>query len=108
MDHLPFEVELNSIVLLSCGDMCVDAGLRAPKTKNSRNVWSQLVSDAPTHCIVDWPRWTGIFNGKGRQLDNNGTVIDNEEGRGRRRSRFLYEDIKEKIAASLDGATAPK
>ncbi|KAF2654123.1 hypothetical protein K491DRAFT_717410 [Lophiostoma macrostomum CBS 122681] len=101
VDNLPFELELSYIVLLVCGDMCIDAGLRAPKTSSPRNVWNGIVKNATTHCMIDWPLWAGVFDAQGRQLDAEGMVIEEEEPRGRRRSRNRYVGIREKITATL-------
>ncbi|ORY02456.1 hypothetical protein BCR34DRAFT_574121 [Clohesyomyces aquaticus] len=76
VDSLPFEKELASLVFLSCGDHCVDAGLLAPKTKDPLNTWNCYVSNAITHCLIDWPSWTGIFDAEGRQLASDATLVD--------------------------------
>ncbi|KAF2270893.1 hypothetical protein CC78DRAFT_573254 [Lojkania enalia] len=75
VDHLPFELELSQIVLLSCGENCVDAGLRAPKTAEPRNKWGCMVQNAITHCMIDFPAWAGIFDAEGRQLDELGNMV---------------------------------
>ncbi|KAF2476578.1 uncharacterized protein BDR25DRAFT_277823 [Lindgomyces ingoldianus] len=75
VDHLPFETELSFLVFLSCGNQCIDAGLRAPKTLNSHNTWKCYIPNAITHCMIDWPEWTGIFDPQGRQLASDGTLI---------------------------------
>lgn len=81
VDHLPFEHELSQIVLLTCGENCVDSGLRAPKTKTApRNKWSRVVNNETSHCLIQWPNWTGIFNEKGDQRNRLGVVVPQELG----------------------------
>lgn len=66
------------MALLVCGDTCVDAGLRAPKTSNPQNKWAQFIQGATTHCMIDWPNWTGIFNKDGKLLNFDGSLIESE------------------------------
>jgi hypothetical protein len=76
IDHLPFENELSSIVLLMCGEDCIDSGLRAPRTERApQNEWSKAVNNATSHCLVKWPNWIGVFNESGNQRDKLGLVI---------------------------------
>jgi hypothetical protein len=81
IDHLPFEHELSQIVLLTCGENCVDSGLRAPKSKSAaKNKWSRAVNNATSHCLIQWPNWTGIFDDHGDQRDRLGFVVPQELG----------------------------
>jgi hypothetical protein len=77
IDHLPFENGLSRIVL-TCGENCIDSGMRAPKTFNVYNKWSRAVNNATSHCLIQWPNWTGIFDGHGDQRDTLGVVIPQE------------------------------
>lgn len=79
IDSLPFQHELSSIVLLSCGENCVDAGLRAPKTVRApRNKWSRAVNNATSHVLIQWPKWAGIFDDHGDQRNQLGVVVPQE------------------------------
>jgi hypothetical protein len=81
VDYLPFEHELSRIVLLTCGDNCIDSGLRAPTTpRTPRNRWSKIVNNAPSHCLIQWPNWTGVFDDHGVQRDTRGDVVTQEAG----------------------------
>jgi hypothetical protein len=81
IDHLPFEHELTDIVLLICGEKCMDAGLRAPRTGTTpHNSWSMSVNNATSHCLIQWPNWTGIFDPEGEQRDQLGHVVAQELG----------------------------
>lgn len=81
LDHLPFEHELSRIVLLTCGEDCIDSGLRAPKTpKAPHNKWSRVVNNATSHCLIQWPNWTGIFDAGGHQRNKSGEVVPQELG----------------------------
>ncbi|KAF1841594.1 uncharacterized protein K460DRAFT_293250 [Cucurbitaria berberidis CBS 394.84] len=81
IDHLPFELELSQIVLLTCGDNCVDAGLRAPKTTQVvSDAWNTTANNGFSHCLIQWPKWTGIFDGQGDQRDLGGNVVSQEAG----------------------------
>ncbi|USP82488.1 hypothetical protein yc1106_09762 [Curvularia clavata] len=81
VDYLPFEHELSRIVLLTCGDDCIDSGLRAPRTLlTPHNRWSQIVNYAPSHCLIQWPNWTGVFDDNGDQRDNHGDIVPQESG----------------------------
>lgn len=76
IDHMPFDHELSRIVLLTCGDDCIDSGLRAPKTDQTpHNKWSKVVNNASSHCLIKWPNWMGIFDNHGAQRDKLGLVI---------------------------------
>ncbi|KAF2823469.1 hypothetical protein CC86DRAFT_396240 [Ophiobolus disseminans] len=79
VDYLPFEHELSQIVLLTCGKHCVDSGLRAPKSRVApQNKWSEAVNNATTHCYIQFPKWTGIFNEQGDQRNKLGIVVPQE------------------------------
>jgi hypothetical protein len=80
IDHLPFEHELTDIVLLACGEKCIDAGLRAPKTRVEPHNWSKKINNALSHCLIQWPNWTGIFDLEGEQRDIYGRVVSQELG----------------------------
>lgn len=81
IDHLPFDQELSRLILLTCGDKCIDSGLRAPKTqKTPWNKWSRSVNNANSHCLIQWPNWTGIFDDHGDQRDTKGEVVSQEVG----------------------------
>jgi hypothetical protein len=76
IDHLPFDHELSSIVLLTCGDNCIDSGLRAPKTDRvPQNKWSKVINNAASHCLIKWPNWMGVFDERGDQRNKLGLVI---------------------------------
>ncbi|KAF2691997.1 hypothetical protein K458DRAFT_438286 [Lentithecium fluviatile CBS 122367] len=83
VDQLPFEHELSKVVLLTCGENCIDAGLRAPKTSRAYtwNKWGSSVNNEATHCLIRWPNFAAIFDNEGRLLDPSGNVVgsDNEE-----------------------------
>jgi hypothetical protein len=51
--------------------------------------------------MIDWPLWAGVFDAQGRQLDADGTVIEEEEPRGRMRSRNRHVGVREKIRDTL-------
>ncbi|KAF2856992.1 hypothetical protein T440DRAFT_412435 [Plenodomus tracheiphilus IPT5] len=75
IDHLPFEEELTSLELLICGEMCIDAGVRVPETRQApHNRWSGVVNNTLTHCMIMWPNWNGIFDASGHQCDESGDV----------------------------------
>jgi hypothetical protein len=79
IDYLPFQHELSSIVLLACSDNCIDSGLRAPKTSRApHNKWSKAVNNATSHCLIQWPNWTGIFDDHGDQRSRLGVVVPQE------------------------------
>lgn len=81
VDYLPFEHELSRIALLTCGNDCIDSGLRAPKTPcTPHNRWGKIVNNAPSHCLIQWPNWTGVFDDHGHQRDNHGAVVSQETG----------------------------
>ena len=81
VDYLPFEHELSRLVLLTCGDDCIDSGLRAPMTPlTPHNRWSQIVNYAPSHCLIQCPNWTGVFDDNGEQRDEHGDVVSQETG----------------------------
>lgn len=81
IDHLPFEHELSQIVLLTCGENCVDSGLRAPKSRKApHNKWSRAINNATSHCLIQWPNWTGIFDDHGDQRNKLGIVVPQELG----------------------------
>jgi hypothetical protein len=81
IDHLPFEHELSQIVLLTCGENCIDSGLRAPKSRRApRNMWSKAVNNATSHCLIQWPNWTGIFDDRGDQRNKLGVVVPQQLG----------------------------
>lgn len=62
--------------LLSCGDKCIDAGLRAPKTQTELYLpWSKKVNNAAVGLAIQWPAWTGIFDAEGDQRDKHGDVV---------------------------------
>ncbi|KAJ4374263.1 hypothetical protein N0V83_003004 [Neocucurbitaria cava] len=66
IDNLPFDHELSSLVLLTCGDDCIDAGLRAPKTTEvAHSNWGEAAANGLAHCRIQFPRWTGFFDGEG-------------------------------------------
>ncbi|KAF2643149.1 hypothetical protein P280DRAFT_505356 [Massarina eburnea CBS 473.64] len=77
IDQLPFEHELSQVVMLTCGYDCVDAGLRAPKTKRktSRNKWGASIDSEVTHCFIAWPNWSAIFDNEGQLLGPDGKVV---------------------------------
>jgi hypothetical protein len=75
VDQQPFEHELSRIVLLTCGERCIDSGLRAPKTAKPFNTWSRFVNNATTHCLIQWPNWTGIFDDNGVQRSKLGFAV---------------------------------
>jgi hypothetical protein len=79
IDHLPFVHDLSRIVLLTCGEKCIDSGLRAPKTDRApRNKWSKAVNNATSHCLIKWPNWAGIFDDHGDQRNKLGIVVPQE------------------------------
>jgi hypothetical protein len=81
IDHLPFEHELSQIVLLTAGENCIDSGLRAPKSRRApHNMWSKAVNNATSHCLIQWPNWTGIFDDRGDQRNKLGLVVPQELG----------------------------
>ncbi|KAF2110016.1 hypothetical protein BDV96DRAFT_218792, partial [Lophiotrema nucula] len=86
VDHHPFVgdssaaiPELSSLNLLVCGSKCIDAGFRAPRSTSPSKAWDHMVENATTHCVVDWPTWTGIFDADGRQLDSKGKLVDPDQ-----------------------------
>ncbi|KAF3045653.1 hypothetical protein E8E12_011005 [Didymella heteroderae] len=81
IDHLPFERELTDINFLGCGEKCIDAGMRAPKTEAEPFLaWCRRVNNTPCHFALQWPNWTGIFDTEGEQRDVHGQVISQEAG----------------------------
>ncbi|XPS71243.1 hypothetical protein M3J09_003431 [Ascochyta lentis] len=81
IDHLPFEHELTDIILLICGEKCIDAGMRAPKTQaEPYNAWSKKVNNVACRCLIQWPNWTGIFDTEGDQRDVHGDVVTQDAG----------------------------
>ncbi|UPX13900.1 uncharacterized protein EKO05_0004396 [Ascochyta rabiei] len=81
IDHLPFEHELADIILLTCGEKCIDAGMRAPKTQaEPHNAWSKRVNNVACRCLIQWPNWTGIFDTEGDQRDMHGDVVTQDAG----------------------------
>ncbi|KAH8723897.1 hypothetical protein GQ44DRAFT_740652 [Phaeosphaeriaceae sp. PMI808] len=77
IDNLPFEKELSRIILLTCGEKCIDGGLRAPKNpKTPQKYGSWAVNNTPSHCIIQWPNWTGIFEDHGHQHKEAGVIVD--------------------------------
>ena len=76
VDHLPFERELSSIVLLTCGEKCVDAGLRAPRTASPQNTWSVGAKGMATHCKIVFPKWAGTFDARGVQQSEDGGLAE--------------------------------
>lgn len=81
IDHLPFEHELKDINFLSCGEKCIDAGMRAPKTEAEPFLaWSKRVNNTPCRFGLQWPNWTGIFDSEGEQRDVLGQAIPQEAG----------------------------
>ena len=59
----------------------MDAGLRAPRTGiTPHNSWSRSVNNATSHCLIQWPNWTGIFDQEGEQRDQSGQVVPQELG----------------------------
>lgn len=79
VDFLPFEHELSELVLVSCGENCIDAGLRAPKALRAPlNKWSRAVNNAKSHCLIQFPKWAGIFDDHGDQRDQLGVVVPQE------------------------------
>lgn len=81
VDYLPFEHELSRITLLTCGKDCIDSGLRAPKTPLSpHNRWSKIINSATSHCLIQWPNWTGVFDDHGDQRDNHGEIVSQKTG----------------------------
>ncbi|KAG9187730.1 hypothetical protein G6011_05601 [Alternaria panax] len=81
VDYLPFELELSRIALLTCGKDCIDSGLRAPKTpRTPPNRWSKIVNNATSHCLIRWPNWTGVFDDRGNQRNNQGDVVSQGTG----------------------------
>ena len=81
VDQLPFEHELSKVVLLTCGDKCIDAGLRAPQTSRAYtwNKWGPSVNNEATHCLIVFPNWAAIFDNEGRPLDPSGNVMDPDD-----------------------------
>ncbi|KAF2000228.1 hypothetical protein P154DRAFT_412777, partial [Amniculicola lignicola CBS 123094] len=79
VDHLPFKEELSQIVLLVCGEKCIDAGLRAPKTAHPHNKWRDWVKDTMTHCAIKFPKWAGVFDAEGNEHDVEGNLISSTE-----------------------------
>ncbi|KAF2709773.1 hypothetical protein K504DRAFT_345443, partial [Pleomassaria siparia CBS 279.74] len=75
VDHLPFEYELSRIVLLTCGENCVDAGLRAPKSVDPQDNWGFFGHDRVSQCLIAFPHWLGIFDAEGKEKSNHGTRV---------------------------------
>jgi hypothetical protein len=81
IDHLPFEHELTDINFLGCGEKCIDAGMRVPKTDAEPFLaWCRRVNNTPCHFALQWPNWTGIFDSEGEQRDVHGHVVSQEAG----------------------------
>jgi hypothetical protein len=82
VDQLPFEHELSKVVLLTCGENCIDAGLRAPRTPRAytMNKWGPSVNNEATHCLIVFPNWAAIFDNEGRLLDPSGNVVSSDDG----------------------------
>ncbi|KAF1934036.1 uncharacterized protein M421DRAFT_200 [Didymella exigua CBS 183.55] len=81
IDHLPFEHELTEINFLGCGEKCIDAGMRAPRTHAEPFLaWSKRVNHTACRFGLQWPNWTGIFDSEGEQRDVHGQVISQEAG----------------------------
>lgn len=81
VDHLPFEHELTDINFLGCGEKCIDAGMRAPKTQAEPFLaWSKRVNNTACRFGLQWPNWTGIFDSEGEQRDMYGQIISQEAG----------------------------
>ncbi|KAH6620383.1 hypothetical protein C7974DRAFT_458501 [Boeremia exigua] len=81
IDHLPFENELRDLTLLTCGEKCIDAGMRAPKTQaEPYHPWCKTVNNAACGFLLQWPSWTGIFDIEGDQRDTHGNVVAQEVG----------------------------
>ena len=103
IDHLPFEHELSQIVLLTCGDNCVDSGLRAPKSRQApHNKWSRAVNNATSHCLIQWPNWTGIFDDQGDQRNKLGIVVPQELGLSTPADEFAPSPVVPLTAESLN------
>lgn len=67
--------------MLVCGERCIDAGMRAPKTQAKPHyAWSKKVNNAACRFILQWPNWTGIFDLEGDQRDTSGNVVAQEAG----------------------------
>ncbi|PZD46777.1 hypothetical protein A1F97_00553 [Pyrenophora tritici-repentis] len=95
VDYLPFEHELSRIVLLTCGPNCIDSGLRAPKTPRSPlNKWSKIVNNAVSHCLIQWPNWTGVFDDRGDQRDAEGDIVPQEVGLSTPALDMLFSPVR--------------
>jgi hypothetical protein len=69
IDYLPFEHQLSLLEQLTCGNNCIDAGLRAPKLRRkSSNHESKIEDNVDARLVIRWPRWEAIFNDRGDQL----------------------------------------
>jgi hypothetical protein len=66
IDHLPFQQELSDLSVLVCGDKCVDAGLRAPRSAAG--------------CTIQWPAWTGVFDAEGEMVNGTDANIPTTDG----------------------------
>ncbi|KAF1913972.1 hypothetical protein BDU57DRAFT_558891 [Ampelomyces quisqualis] len=103
IDYLPFQHELSSIVLLACGDNCIDSGLRAPKTSRApHNKWSRAVNNAVSHCLIQWPNWTGIFDDHGDQRSRLGAVVSQEMALSTPAAEFSPSPIAPLTKETLD------
>ncbi|KAF2876926.1 hypothetical protein BDV95DRAFT_601337 [Massariosphaeria phaeospora] len=99
VDALPFHHELRRIVLLVCDKKCVDAGLRPPKSSRApHNKWGARVNNALSHCLVQWPNWSGIFDNEGNQID----LHDSAVGQGKSPLAAVAEDEESTVPMPLD------
>jgi hypothetical protein len=39
-----------------------------------------MVNGATSHCLIQWPNWTGVFDDRGDQRNNHGDVVSQETG----------------------------
>jgi hypothetical protein len=103
IDHLPFMYDLSRIVLLTCGEKCIDSGLRAPRTDRApRNKWSKAVNNATSHCMIQWPNWTGIFDDRGDQRNKLGIVVTQEMAFSTSIDSVLYSPVVPLTQESLN------
>ncbi|KAL1796895.1 hypothetical protein ACET3X_005435 [Alternaria dauci] len=82
VDYLPFEHELSRIALLTCGKNCIDSGLRTRIDFTDQNIdrWGMIVNNATSHCLIQWPNWTGVFDDRGDQRNHQGDVVSQATG----------------------------
>ena len=81
IDYLPFEHQLSLVEQLTCGNNCIDAGLRAPKLRHrSSNHEGEIEDNLDARLLIRWPKWEAIFNDRGDQLDLHGEVIPQNVG----------------------------